>query len=394
MGFFSKLFKGVKKVFKKIGKGIKSAFKSVGKFMGKLGIVGQIGLGLFMPYLGGMLGNWAVGAMGSSNALVSAAGQFVNAAVNIGTKTGSVFKSVTEGVTSVIGETVGAVANKIGLSKPLSKIGINVADKNFGTVFDAASNAMSDVAASGKNLFSMDTLTGTNKYAKAAMAKIEAQGPNLTDTENVSRIEIPEAPAPQMSALDAGDTTGLVPPTDNIITPDIAEATRLGQLSESERAIRQLDTGISDVGEFKFEVPEVKLPDYNKQTSILARDSIDGESNFVEKLYTKGVEEYEEFIDDPFEGASERLQSAVTTRGLQAVGLEDKPMAPIYNQFATAMPQFDMSSTNIRMSRGIEFDPRAYEANQNFYNLNPIGNSAAMYGMHQEYLNSLNSRVG
>ena len=34
MGFFSKIFKGVKKVFKKIGKGIKSAFAKVGKFMG------------------------------------------------------------------------------------------------------------------------------------------------------------------------------------------------------------------------------------------------------------------------------------------------------------------------------------------------------------------------
>ena len=40
MGFFSKIFKGVGKVFKKIGKGIKSAFKKFGKFMGKIGIVG------------------------------------------------------------------------------------------------------------------------------------------------------------------------------------------------------------------------------------------------------------------------------------------------------------------------------------------------------------------
>ena len=38
MGFFSKVWKGVKKTFKKIGKGIKKAFKSVGKFMGKIGI--------------------------------------------------------------------------------------------------------------------------------------------------------------------------------------------------------------------------------------------------------------------------------------------------------------------------------------------------------------------
>ena len=44
MGFFSKIWKGVKKTFKKIGKGIKKAFKSVGKFMGKIGILCTIAL--------------------------------------------------------------------------------------------------------------------------------------------------------------------------------------------------------------------------------------------------------------------------------------------------------------------------------------------------------------
>ena len=50
MGFFSKIFKGIKKVFKKIGKAVKSVFKKVGKFMGKIGFVGQLALGLIMPY--------------------------------------------------------------------------------------------------------------------------------------------------------------------------------------------------------------------------------------------------------------------------------------------------------------------------------------------------------
>ena len=92
MGYFSKAWKGVKNAVKKIGKGIKSAVKSVGRFMGKLGIVGQIGLGLLLPGIGNFLGTWAGTAMASSNALVAGAGQFVNAAVNIGTKIGSAFK--------------------------------------------------------------------------------------------------------------------------------------------------------------------------------------------------------------------------------------------------------------------------------------------------------------
>jgi hypothetical protein len=176
MGFFSKVFKSVGKVFKKIGKGIKSAFAKVGKFMGKLGILGQIGLGLLLPGIGGMLGKWAVTAMGSSSAIVSAAGHFVNAAVNIGTKVGSVFKTVTEGVTAVVGETVGAALNVIpGADKLVLSAtkglginagqGINIANKSFSSIFDVAGKAMTNVASAGRNLFSMDTLTGTNKFA-------------------------------------------------------------------------------------------------------------------------------------------------------------------------------------------------------------------------------------
>ena len=54
MGFFKKIFKGVKKVFKKIGRGIKKVVKGVGKFMNKIGIVGQIAL-MFIPGIGPML---------------------------------------------------------------------------------------------------------------------------------------------------------------------------------------------------------------------------------------------------------------------------------------------------------------------------------------------------
>ena len=63
MGFFSKVWKGVKKGFKKLFMPIKSVFKTVGKFMNKIGIVGQIammfipipGLGALMSSMGGAL---------------------------------------------------------------------------------------------------------------------------------------------------------------------------------------------------------------------------------------------------------------------------------------------------------------------------------------------------
>ena len=178
MGFFKKLFKGVKKVFKKVGKGIKKVVGKVGKFMNKTGIVGQIAMSFLLPGIGGMLGKAAGAMMGSASAIVRGAGTFLNTAVNIATKAGSLVKSVGDGVMKVVGQTVGTVINKIPgageFIKGFTKGKIDITQmKNFsgpGGIMDTASKAITDVAAKGGDLFSMDTLTGTNKYAKAAQA--------------------------------------------------------------------------------------------------------------------------------------------------------------------------------------------------------------------------------
>tara|TARA_B110000208_G_scaffold155059_1_gene187899 strand:- start:884 stop:2095 length:1212 start_codon:yes stop_codon:yes gene_type:complete len=403
MGFFSKIFKGVKKVFKKIGKGIKSAFAKVGKFMGKLGIIGQIGLGLLLPGIGGMLGKWAVTAMGSSSAIVSAAGHFVNAAVQIGTKVGSVFKTVTQGVTNVIGETVGAALNKVGLDGVVLDVtkslginagqGINISQKGFGSIMKVASNSMVEVAKAGGNLFSMDTLTGMNKYGAQALAKANAIGPNLTDEPIMSRIEIPEAPAPQMSALDAGDTTGLIAPTDNIITQDISSATALGQT-------------LPPVGS-AIVTPEMSQPfeiikgegiadsAYQAADSSVGVDSLlaqPDEKGFFEKVYDKGVAEVGEFTSDPFKGSSEKFRGALTSKGLQTLGLEPVPEFT-QNRFSSTVVLPDMDSTAIRTGRGMAFNPMEYASNENYFALNPYGYSAQQNNLNQLYLNELGSRV-
>ena len=189
MGFFSKLWKGVKKVVKKIGKGIKKVAMKVGKFMNKIGIVGQIAMSFLLPGLGEILGGWAATMMGSSSAIVSGAGKFLNAAVNIGQKASSVVSSVTEGVTKVVGEVVGAVANKIpGMDDLVSGMSggkINITDKNWGTVKAAAESAFTKTGDAVTSLFSKDTLTGLNKYAtKAQIATNMQQNPIELDLIN------------------------------------------------------------------------------------------------------------------------------------------------------------------------------------------------------------------
>lgn len=96
MGFFSRIFKGIKKVVKKIGRGIKKVVKKVGRAVGKLGIVGQLGMMFLMPYAmqglgnlfgqfaGGTANTWANVLMSKSNIAAKALGHTMNAIHTVG----------------------------------------------------------------------------------------------------------------------------------------------------------------------------------------------------------------------------------------------------------------------------------------------------------------------
>ena len=214
MGFFSKIKKGFKKVVSKIGRGIKKTVKKVGKFMDKIGIVGQIGLALVLPGIGSMMGGLAGGMMSSSIGVVRGAGQLLNAAVNIGTKATSMFKSVTEGVGKVLGDVVGATLNKIpgagDLLRTVSGGKIDITSKTFADAWKTTQTAISDVATKGGDLFSMGTLTDPNKYitqaaasaGKAALAGTE--GPSTWDDSKLDFLDKSEI------NIEAG--TGLLSP--------------------------------------------------------------------------------------------------------------------------------------------------------------------------------------
>ena len=189
MGFLSKIFKGVKKVFKKIGKGIKKVAGKVGKFMGKIGIVGQIALSFLLPGIGALLGKAALGMMGSSSALISGAGKFLNVAVKIGQKAGSLVKSVGEGVTKVIGKTIGATLNAVPGGKAFTGFLKNVTNGKLdfvgdtflgkdgsllgdGGVLGTARDSVLNIKSAGVDLFSKSTVDSSlNKFAVEANIK-------------------------------------------------------------------------------------------------------------------------------------------------------------------------------------------------------------------------------
>jgi hypothetical protein len=125
MGFFSKVWKGVKKTFKKIGKGIKKAFKSFGKFMGKIGILGTIALTLLTGGLGigGMFGAFGakLGALGTqlggvAGGVLKGASWTIGKAAQFGSAVKSGFSTLTKGVTEFFGQTAKYVGNKLNIT--------------------------------------------------------------------------------------------------------------------------------------------------------------------------------------------------------------------------------------------------------------------------------------
>tara|TARA_R110002050_G_scaffold259125_1_gene398511 strand:+ start:234 stop:1349 length:1116 start_codon:yes stop_codon:yes gene_type:complete len=145
MGFFSKVWKGVKKTFKKIGKGIKKAFKSFGKFMGKIGILGTIALTLLTGGLGigGMFGAFGakLGALGTqlggvAGGILKGASWTIGKAAQFGSAVKSGFSTLTKGVTEFFGQTAKYVGDKLGFQ-------VSNAPQNFGDVFSRTSEAVS-----------------------------------------------------------------------------------------------------------------------------------------------------------------------------------------------------------------------------------------------------------
>ena len=158
MGFFKKVFKGIKKVFKKIGKGIKSAVKGIGKFMDKIGIVGQIGLMFIMPGIGELLAQgfngaagWMAGYQGVGQSVINSAGKFM---LEASKRVGGLYKSITQGVKDVVGQTATNIASSLGVDPTsrtgelLKRLGVDVVQPGtaeWGDVFQAAGDGLTNI---------------------------------------------------------------------------------------------------------------------------------------------------------------------------------------------------------------------------------------------------------
>ena len=406
MGFFKKIFKGIKKVFKKVGKAIKSAFKSVGKFMDKIGIIGQIGLALVLPGIGEMLSIGLKGVGGAlasyggiGSSVVNAAGQFITKAVEIGGRVGNFFSSITEGVTKVVGQTVGAAAKSIGitpesfLGKGLGKIGIDVGSASWEGVWKTAQESMVNVVDAGKNIF-VPTVDPSTAAQLGASQTAEVQA-NLQGKVEAG-MGTPDIPAPTMEQPSLLSPRDMAPPTGGVTSapPTVLESVQAGSYTTdaSGAIVRKTQDPFGFVGTKDgityMSGPPPEAVASGRVTAPITTGTPDyvAPETFGEKLKATGKELYERGIAEAKEeiaGLPRRAVSAAGTQLLTKAGLIDAPEY-VTNYTAVNVPTIDMGSTT---GIGYEFltpDVAFADYGQQFIDERPFGAFAGMFDYYRE----------
>tara|TARA_R110000803_G_scaffold202660_1_gene267900 strand:+ start:418 stop:1596 length:1179 start_codon:yes stop_codon:yes gene_type:complete len=236
MGILSKAWKGLKKAVKKVGKGIKKTFNKVMGAIGKLGIVGQIGMMFLMPYATSALGSFfgAAGKLSTwSTNLLSKAGlgrQALGHGLNLINKAGTFAGNVYNSVSTTIGNAVDRVTNFAkGKGFTLSEGRTSIFAKDITT--PTTPESLTKVLEADKP-FDVTT-TSTEDFTKKLM---EGKGefPGVTDVS---------------SMLDTPDLTGFVPEESmnlgKFFEADVKEAFTIPKIQTGE-AIE----GLTDVSQF------------------------------------------------------------------------------------------------------------------------------------------------
>ena len=197
MGIFSKVWKGLKKGVKKIGKGIKKVFTKVTGAIGKLGIVGQIGMMLLMPYAtgaltsffgaSGTLSGWATGLMKSANIGGQALGHTLNLVQKSAAFVGKVYTGITETISGALDKTGNFLKGRGFVSTP-------VVDPNI--LSQGLSSGQSTIGESAGKIIGKDGKvimdTGFDKagFNRKALSDVQTNFKSFTPTTSKNLLDL------------------------------------------------------------------------------------------------------------------------------------------------------------------------------------------------------------
>jgi hypothetical protein len=362
MGLLSKVWKGLKKTVKKIGKGVKKVFKKIGKAIGKLGIVGQIGMMFLMPYATSALGSF-FGASGKlatwSSKLLSKAGvgsQALGHGLNLINKAGTFAGNVYNSVSQTIGNAIDRVTN---FAKGK---GFRLSEGRTSIFAKKTPESLTEVIDAGKTL---DITTATPEELTKELMKGKGDIPGVTDVS---------------SMLEKPDLTGLVPEKTTDLTKffeaDAKEAFTMPKFKTGE-ALKGVE-GLADVTEFTK--PVKPLLGQTKDTTFMdtLKDIpgkvVEGVKDFdVQKAVTTGLES----------SITGGLKQAGTQQVAEAFGYKQPEGADYYSINLPEMIDAGISSPSVfkevdfsMQKSGNNFMVQNYQNSNYLNNLIGEGNSA------------------
>ena len=340
MGILSKIAKGFRTGLKSIGKKIKSTVKGFGKFMGKIGIVGQIGLSLLMPGIGTMfssLVNGMAAYTGIGSTVINAAGTVMQKAIEFGSTAGKVFSNITDGVTGVLKEVGGATLNSLDLGGVAKSMGFNTT----GMTFDSVGTKVGQ-------LFDGSVFNTTTEAVSAKTLDTLAKGPEvpteLTTEDVVSGVE---------SQLSVG-------------TPSMP-GTKIPELS------------VATPEKSFFKAPDMDALEIPKPTPSLLDRGIEA----IKTLPEKAGEAVVGKLEDLPATVGETVEGAVKERAKQGLysALDIKGQETVYNSFGTYVPSIDAAPT-VQSTPTLDFT-KYYQENYSDMSAAPIGANAAIYNFYK-----------
>lgn len=284
MGFLSKVWKGVKKTVKKIGKGVKKVFNKIGKAIGKLGIVGQIGMMFLMPYAMGALGSffgtagklasWSKTLLGSSNILSQGVGHGLNLINKAGTFVGNAYKSISGTISEAFDRAGNFLKGRGFVKTPVVDSTTSIIPKDPSEIAKATETGVSldtgkilGLEEKTTNLLSPDTISdiakGVDPLSKSVTTVKDSKNffDMSADDFAKSMKYDPKTLAETAGALDT--TTLLGKPEkgifgkikEDILSMDIGEAVTAGTTGAITGGIKQAGTQVIAEG-LGFEQPE------------------------------------------------------------------------------------------------------------------------------------------
>ena len=283
------------KVGKKIAKGVKKTFKKIGAAIGKLGVVGQIGMMFLMPYATGALSSFAGSALGT-------VGKW---SANLLSKSG-----------------VGAKA--LGHTLNMVHKACTFAGKVYTTVSDTIGNAVDRVGNFAKGEGFTLSEGRTSIFAKGnERSLLSTEGYKLPDATTVTKPTVapttPEVKLDFDTVAPTTDSTGMLDLEG--LANDVKVQTQLSQTIPDVLGTAKVEPkGLLDFDSSKIEMPKLDIA--GTATEEVTKDLTLGErlTEFASGKVQEGIETIKAY--DPAKALTQGVDKIIYNKALEVGGVD------------------------------------------------------------------------